>query len=510
MRSVNDKRWCGRRPGKTLVFFALTLPLLLGMIGLVIDGGLLMASHRQVQNAADAAATAAAMDKFRGATDDAATTTANTFMATNGMSGVTLVLNAGSSNAINIPPQDPGNTGSPYTAAANPGNLPLNSNNYVEAIVTRSVTTMFIQLIGVNKSQQVTARAVAGFEPTSSGQGAIVLDPTVAPGLKIANNNARLLVNGAVTVNSQGGGIDQYGASVSSSLNSDAVVTGNNPIASIVATALNVVGGVDNLDAIRSYDSAFPPNYYDTSNTDRPVFARLPVAPDPLETLATPTRNNGVTDPGAGNYPAFKNGSWSTGASPGDVSVGNSDNATINPGIYRSISITGGTATLNPGIYVVGPGFSGGGNTFNINGGTVTGTGVMIYNTGSDYVSSGTPDSSDGTTRPGSVSSNFGKMTVNGGTVNLTPISDTTSPYYGVLLYQRRWNTTGISVGGNSNTVNLSGIVYAKWAQMALAGQGQYNAEFVVGSLSISGNGLVTITATGKNTGRLNQVWLVE
>src|SRR5947209_3693538 len=101
MRSTDRKRRPGHPPGKTLILFAFTLPMLLGMIGLVIDGGLLMATYRQAQNAADAAATAAAMDKFRGATDDAATTTANSFMATNGMSGVTLVLNAGSSNAIN-------------------------------------------------------------------------------------------------------------------------------------------------------------------------------------------------------------------------------------------------------------------------------------------------------------------------------------------------------------------------------------------------------------------------
>ena len=54
------------RSGKTLVMFAILLPVLLGMTGLVIDGGLLMAAHRQVQNAADAAALAAAMDKYRG------------------------------------------------------------------------------------------------------------------------------------------------------------------------------------------------------------------------------------------------------------------------------------------------------------------------------------------------------------------------------------------------------------------------------------------------------------
>src|SRR3954466_445900 len=92
---------CRRREGKILVMFALLLPVLLGVTGLVIDGGLLMAAQRQAQNAADAAATAAAMDMYRGNTANA-TATANTFMTNNGLSGVTLALNAGSSNAVNI------------------------------------------------------------------------------------------------------------------------------------------------------------------------------------------------------------------------------------------------------------------------------------------------------------------------------------------------------------------------------------------------------------------------
>ncbi len=54
------------RSGKTLVLFALLLPALTGMVGLVIDGGLVLAAHRQLQNAADAAALSTAMDQLRG------------------------------------------------------------------------------------------------------------------------------------------------------------------------------------------------------------------------------------------------------------------------------------------------------------------------------------------------------------------------------------------------------------------------------------------------------------
>src|SRR5207247_8062641 len=124
-----------------------------------------------------------------------------------------------------------------------------------------SVTTLFIQVLGINSSQQVTARAVAGFEPVGSGEGAFVLDPTAAPGLQINNNNARLVVNGDITVNSQGGGIDQYGNTVPSSYSQSAVKVSNATITPppIVATALNVVGVVDHLASIRPYDPAFGP-----------------------------------------------------------------------------------------------------------------------------------------------------------------------------------------------------------------------------------------------------------
>jgi len=146
----------------------------------------------------------------------------------------------------------------------------------------------------------------------------------------------------------------------------------------------------------------------------------------------------------------------------------------------------------------------------NVNGGTVNGTGVMFYNTGSDYQSNGTPDSSDGTTL-GTTNANFGAVSFAGnGTVNLAPITVTTSPFNGLLFYQRRWNTQTASAGGNGTGVNLSGTIYDKWGNFNLAGQGQYNAEFIVGSLSISGGAAVTINAAGKNLGRVNQVYLVE
>ena len=84
-----------RRPGKVLVFFALLLPVLIGMLGLVIDSGLLLAAHRQSHNAADAGALAAAMDLLRNKGITVATQSATTYVQSyNGLAGSAVTVNA--------------------------------------------------------------------------------------------------------------------------------------------------------------------------------------------------------------------------------------------------------------------------------------------------------------------------------------------------------------------------------------------------------------------------------
>ena len=515
-----------RRRGVILVLFVFLAPVLLGLIGLIIDGGILLAAHRQAQNAADAAALAAALDKMRGATDITARDTANTFLAKNGLPGITLTLNAGARDALNIPPQDPWNTGSPYRGQA----------NYVEVLVTKPVRTYFIQVLGVNTDQEVTARAVAGFEPLAYGEGAIVLDPDSAPGISISGNNTRVIVNGTVVINSRGRGYDQYGTyfSLPNAPNQAALTTvGTTPTpAPLVVRDVQIVGGVDSLttiDNVRTYDAAFSTGsyagyYYDPTNIDRPLFARANVQPDPLQNVPTPSSSNGaVTGSSDASKPYLQwdktTQSFVNATTPQDIVLGSADTATMKPGIYSSISITqGATVTFTPGIYIFGPTMQGGGDRISITGGTVsvgpaTGgiSGVLFYNTGRDYLITGSPDSADGSTL-GHTPTQFGAMKITGGTGTLTPYTNTgnpNDPFNGILLYQRRWNTTGASISGGS-TLQMTGTIYAKWANFSIAGQGTYNAQFVVGTLSISGGGLITINATGKNFGLANQVYLVE
>jgi Flp pilus assembly protein TadG len=139
-----------KRPGKALVMFVLLTPALLGMVGLTIDGGLMLVTYRQTQNAADTAALVAATDLIRGRPATYTTSGAN-FAQNYNMSGAIVI--------ITVPDSGP-----------HSGN-----SNYAQAIVSYPFQTSFIQVLGVNSSQQVTARAVTGFDPPPAGQNLVFL-----------------------------------------------------------------------------------------------------------------------------------------------------------------------------------------------------------------------------------------------------------------------------------------------------------------------------------------------
>ena len=155
---------------------------------------------------------------------------------------------------------------------------------------------------------------------------------------------------------------------------------------------------------------------------------------------------------------------------------------------------------------------------------------MLFYFTGSDYVNAGQGngyyDVLDGAVEldtstnslppppsgePSNV--NFASLTINANSaiVTLTGLSDSSSPFNGLLFFQRRRNENALSIQGKAgDQVTLGGTVYAKWANFKLAGSGKYDAQFLVGSIAISGQAAVTINSTGKNRGKANQVFLVE
>ncbi len=477
--------------------------MLLGMVGLVIDSGLLMAGQRHTQNASDAAALAAALDLLLGKSPAEATATAITFCKEHNN------LADAPDPIVNIPPAS-----GPY--AGDPG--------YVEVIASNPLPTYFIHILpGVATENTVRARAVAGSRFIAAGEGVIVLDPTKT-GLKISGQSI-LEVKGAVYVNSEGKGKDADGNDIGIGENYYASRVSNN--AQAYASKFSIVGGVD-----------WPDNYqYIGRDESEPALryylltGQLPM-PDPLLRLPTPTVATGV-DPTYRGYPQATNVNLKLNDAEADLTspanyVDDSDPDPANhvmvlhPGIYRSISITGGNVDFRPGIYVIRP-EENTQNAFTVTGGNVDARGIMIYNTGSNYDEiSGEPDSLDKNQEPPHTDgAEFGGITINAAiklagidlddpSLDYDPMYRPSQIFDGMLLYQRRRNTMGVNIQGDPSEGSLSGTLYAKWAETKIAGQGIYNAQFVVGSMELTGSGVVTIDYTGEKLGKAPQVFLVE
>jgi Bacterial Ig-like domain (group 3) len=244
------------------------------------------------------------------------------------------------------------------------------------------------------------------------GQTIFVLDPSAGGALSLS---------GSASINISGG------LYVDSSSSSALSVSG---APSVKASVVDVHGGVQ-----KSGSPSFSP---------APVTGAA-VVTDPLASLPLPS-TSGLTNYGAENL---------SGAS----------SATIKPGIYSSISVSGSASlTLSAGTYII----EGGG--FAVSGaGSVTGSGVMIVNAGSDYPNTG------GT---------YGSISLSGsGSYKLTPpISGT---YAGIVIFQTRDNSKAMTVSGAAS--GMTGTIYAAAASLTISGSGALNAALDVDTLTMSG-----------------------
>jgi hypothetical protein len=458
--------------------FALLLPVLLGMVGLVIDCGLLIAAQRSVQNAADAAAMAAAMASLSGR-GDPQTVASNFVTQYNGLTTATLTT-------FNNPPASGPHAG---------------SSQYYEVVVTSPVSMLFMPVLRVDQNQFVQARAVAGCETVPAGEVVAALDPTASPGLSVTGG-ASLIADGRIIVNS--------------TASPAAVVDGGSQL----EAAVYQVAGVTSPGTFSPYPG-----------TLGPFGLNQPPAPDPLINLPTPA----TTASTANDTATPLSPSWSTqllgnpAVETGDASgiqlpnhVDSDGTVQLYPGVYQSIKVTGGTVNFNPGVYVLSPSNN---PTYalELTGGTITGDGVMFYNTGGDFVpSTGYPDSDDarlydpgpsGANAPPSsqlFQNNFAGINIdssNSQYISLSGLSVDGDPFSGMLLYQRRANTQAINI--TSGNLSLTGTLYAKWAQLNLSGGGNHQAQFIVASVRMSGQTTLSIVP-GTLSGSSNNVFLTE
>lgn len=517
------------RKAAILPFLALVLAVLIGMLGLVIDGGSLASSHRQAQNAADAAARAAAkklkevLDADTEEKAAALQTEAERFVFD-----------------LNHIPDDAGSGALTRSAQVEVRNPPtsgafIGRATFVEVIVSYPIDTFFIQVLGLSSHRLVSARAVAGFESEPRNAGVVMLDPDGSPGLSVSGTNASLDVRGSgAIVYSLHEGVNGFGDTVGTIAQAHQAATVGGG-ATLLADFFEVSGGVD---AVTNFDA--PDVEELNAGTLDPPF-------DPFRDgvlLPTPTTANGVINVNRGSVTVNSNSGGGNSGGGNGLTLPNFYNpltgvTTLFPGIYSGIQISGGSVTFVPGIYVLRQPANGGGtNILTINASaSVTAHGVMFYNTGSTFsATDGTPDTSDAnsssTVRPfGTTGERFGSIDIHGNGLSLTGIDTSSHVYYGaydalgnpvgsninssidvfddIALYQRRFSEEAIHIT-DGMPGGILGTLYAKWANLALSGSGTYDFRIVAGTMSVNGNAVVRVSSGFPQPPKVRRVVLVE
>jgi hypothetical protein len=146
MRDIRDGE-----SGQVIVFTCLSMGVLLGFMGLAIDVGRIFRARRDLQLAADAAATAAALDYHYNLSVTSARTAGRAASSANGYTNGTVVGPGTVQVTISMPPSR-----GPFASAG--------YSSYAEALVEAPQAGMFMGYLGF-PSFNVGARAVAGNPP---------------------------------------------------------------------------------------------------------------------------------------------------------------------------------------------------------------------------------------------------------------------------------------------------------------------------------------------------------
>ena len=266
--------------GQMLIVAALSLMALSGFLALSIDVGLLFRVKRNLQIAADAAATAGALDYYYNASDTSAQAAAQAAAATNGVTnGQNGVL-----VTVNTPPVNGPNSGSPGD---------------VEVIVTQPNPTVFMKMFNFG-SMTVAARAVAG-TPLPTKTCVYVLSPNDANAMQLS---------GSFDVS-----VSHCGVIVDSSDRDALQFTG--PSGYLSASFVSVVGG----DGGQPSDSN-PAPVTGAAPVNDPINISGPVPPDGCTSSSAATSLTGsFSGPGAGKVICFTQ----------QVAL---SNVTLGPGVY--------------------------------------------------------------------------------------------------------------------------------------------------------------------------------
>lgn len=419
--------------GQTLVFIALCTTALLGFLAVAVDVGLLFRVRRNLQIAADGAATAAALDYYYNSSNTGAVAAANGV----GVSAASLNgVNVGNGTTVDVhcPVQ--------YGAYASG-----TCTGYFEAVINQPSPTYIMSMFTGLGTTNVSARAVAG-TPYVSSYCIYVLNPS--GNLKAGGGNSpatggtsSMWLQGSFTVNANKCGIVDNGTA-SNALD----LNGNG--GTLSAGSIAVVGGCSGCN---------PPAY--TSGV-------APVT-NPLKKLCVPYAGN--PNDTSCPMPTCLSGSPAAGTASTPTVVGNGGSVCYTGDANGNVTLK--NVTLN--------------GTFIFNGrGTLTfGGNVTSDSTNGSTIDLAYPQSSYGTV----------VMTETSGTVfNLSAPTASTSPYQGVVLMAPTNNYGAAEFDfGNSNgdlTGTVNGIFYLPSGTLFLHDSGgdhsgglTLNTDLVVGQI---------------------------
>ena len=280
-----------RQRGQAIPLIGLMLVILIGMAGLVVDGGQLTMQYRASQNAADAAALTAAIHLTNGYTETQATSLATTVAQRNQIPAADLSIGYYDSSGAQ--------TTTPSSVAS------------ITATVTHTFSTLFLPIVGIN-SGRVSATATVGVTQGAAACVFCVMSSSANPALDLTGNGSLSVSGGNVQVNSSAA---TYALAVSSNANL-AVTSGH----------VYLVGG---------YTGA-------THISPTPVTAAA--ASDPLSSVPVPS----VTTVGTGTT-TLNPGIFSSLSITGNQSV------TMNPGTYvfkGGITLAGNGSLTGHGVTI--------------------------------------------------------------------------------------------------------------------------------------------------------------
>lgn len=464
--------------GQVLVMTALSMTLLLGLMGMAVDVGQLFHAKRSLQIGADDAAVSGVL-AYKYGTQAGKSTSAITTdiqnaaaaaLTANGLSNVTITDNYSSSVTsstlfIASPPADGPNKG---------------STGFVEAILTVPQNTMFMGLFGF-RSVNVMTRAVAGMGSTSSGC-VYVLNPTnTSPAAYFAGNFNVQAPSCGVVVDGTTNCVMQFNGT-SGELNAGSVsIQGGACGQSGDSNPRPTKGGyiADPLQQVISWPAVPPSSPTDctvTDTTTTSITTSPSYSPGSIVCFSQPITISNTTSPS--NCGAAGSSNWLT--LPSAMYV-----------FEQGVTFNGGCIESDP---------NGAGLTFDLTGST---------RQGNTYYSMQV-----------ATQTNFN---LSGMSSSITTSGGTSLGNQGVVIEQPPSNTATISINAGTSTGSITGTLYAPTGELALIDLGgtgstggtpalTLTVDIIVGTLSdqASNINITNPNGSGQTSSALTKVVLVE